>query len=198
MYKSNITNNKVQILQLVVVVVVGARTMPRRPLEGPFAGPVVKPYTSPVPPDLQTIREPLTDDKLQDSSQPSLIGLSLLHHEIEMFSDDQQLTEEEVVLWEEVRGVIEDTCMEILGERAVVRPFGSHACGLSSRESDLDLVVLNILKVRSNGFTVRQRAQAVKTLYTVAKRLVESRELSVSGLQVSDQEGNGNGRGFAM
>lgn len=162
--------------------------MPRRPLEGPFAAPVVSPYASPPPPDLKTTRQPLNGEG-SEVNEESVVGFSLLHDEIEKFVDEEQLNEKEVVLCEEVRGVIEDTCMELLGERAVVRPFGSHASGMSSRESDLDLVILNVLRVRSTGFTVRQRAQAVKTLCAVAKRLVDKRELRLSGLQVSDLVG---------
>lgn len=109
---------------------------------------------------------------------------SVLHNEVQRFVKSVELSEDDIVLCEEVRNVIEDTCVDLMGERAQVRPFGSFASGLCTTQSDLDLVVLNILKVRVSGYTIRQRAQAVKSLYTIAKILVGKRELNITSLKV--------------
>ena len=112
--------------------------------------------------------------------------LSPLHYEIEHFAEEVTLTTEERLFLEDVISIVDQQTVDLLGAKANVQPFGSFAMGLSTHTSDLDLVILNVINVKSRGFKVEQRARAIKTLYKLAKSLIASKAIALKHMQVRD------------
>lgn len=104
------------------------------------------------------------------------------------FAKEVGPTRKEWSRWKRVIGKIEITAREVLGRKANVRPFGSFASGLSTFNSDLDLVICDVINVTHAGYTPSQRARAVQSLYRLAKRLVERRDFVIETMQVGCQQ----------
>ena len=110
--------------------------------------------------------------------------LSPLHYEIEHFAREVVPTEEEKIHVQDTVTVVDEIVAKLLGRRARVELFGSFAMDLSTHCSDLDLVILNVLHVRKSGLRVEQRAEAIKTLYRLARALTRSESLELSRMRV--------------
>ena len=111
--------------------------------------------------------------------------LSSLHRELETFAADVVTTPEDRDFCEELVTIVDSCTADVVGRRAKVAVFGSHAMGLSTHASDLDLVILNVIRVKGNGFTASQRARAIQILYTIGKRLDASRAFDLESMNVS-------------
>lgn len=111
--------------------------------------------------------------------------LSPLHYEIEQFVEDVVPTSEEKLFLEDLVSLMDQHTADLLGRRAKVEPFGSYAMGLSTHSSDLDLVILNVMRVHSSGFRVEQKARAIKILYRLAKNIVASKSIHLTQMRVS-------------
>lgn len=111
--------------------------------------------------------------------------LSPLHYEIDRFETHVVPTSREKLFFEDLASVIDQVVAEMIGRRARVKTFGSFAMGLSTHDSDLDLVICNVIKVQAKGYKVEQKARAIKILYAVAKRLAYSNLLKLRQMQVS-------------
>lgn len=111
--------------------------------------------------------------------------LSPLHYEMVRFAEVVVPTQEETIYFQELVSIVDEQVVDLIGRRARVEPFGSFAMGLSAHFSDLDLVVLNILRVHSNGMNVEQKARAIKILYKLANNLAKSKTLPIRNMRVS-------------
>lgn len=100
------------------------------------------------------------------------------------FVKDVAPTRREWSRWKRAIATIQVISHEVLGPKAKVRPFGSFASGLSTFNSDLDLVICDVIKVTSAGYTPSQKARAVQALYRLAKRLVDRNDFVIETLQV--------------
>lgn len=80
--------------------------------------------------------------------------LSNLHYEIVEFVKAVEPTPEEINISENIISILEEVTLQILGPKADVQKFGSYAMDLCTHDSDIDLVILNILTVFSDGYTV--------------------------------------------
>lgn len=111
--------------------------------------------------------------------------LTPLHYELERFVSGVIPTPSERSFFEYLIRVLEQTVSDVAPPYARIKPFGSYPMGLAMHSSDLDLGILKVMRITSKGMTVRQKAEAVKTLYSIAKRLVSSKALRLEKMNVN-------------
>jgi len=112
------------------------------------------------------------------------ISFSTMHDEIDIFAKAVSLTVEERAYLSELIYIVDKNAVGLLGQRAKVEAFGSFAMGLSAHYSDLDLVILNILRIKKEGFKIEDRARAIQILYNLANRLHKNSPITISQMRV--------------
>lgn len=111
--------------------------------------------------------------------------LTPLHYELQRFVSEVIPTPSERSFFERLICVLEQTLSDVAPSYARIKPFGSYPMGLAMHSSDLDLGIVKVMRITSKGMTVRQKAEAVKILYSIAKRLVSSKALRLEKMNVN-------------